>query len=508
MTSSRTSRALLGVLGVTILLVAWQILGATQTLGRTLPSLTEVLAVFGERGEILWRAATATGARALVGGLVGLAIGLVLAALTAWWPRTSRTVVRSAVLINAIPIVAIGPVLMSLDGREYIPEIFAALSVLFSTVITATAGFRAASEGSRDLLRVFRTSRWKRFLHLDLPASVPTLADALRLAVPAAMLGALLGEWFGADRGLGVVMVSSMRNIQYPQLWAAALIAVLMSLVAYSLAGLLERFASARFGRTGDTSAEVPHLGRAASIITSIAIPAALVVAWQLWIVLADVPLIVAPPPGDVAVALFTDPGEYLVAAAVTVGLALGGVATGALLGILLAIIVSLAQWLAALLSPLALLIPTVPIVVFIPIVGSFFGYGVATVFVSCVLMAFFPIYVLALSGLQTRPAGSNDLFTVYRTGRFRRLAYLALPASVPSLALALRLAAANAILIAISAEWLMGQGGLGRLLSEKRVVLDTAGSWAAVVVAIVVSIIVYIGAERTETALVRRWRS
>ena len=53
MTSSRTSRALLGFLGVAILLVAWQILGATQTLGRTLPSFTEVLAVFGERGEIL-----------------------------------------------------------------------------------------------------------------------------------------------------------------------------------------------------------------------------------------------------------------------------------------------------------------------------------------------------------------------------------------------------------------------------------------------------------------------
>lgn len=508
MTASRTSRLLLGALGVVVLLAAWQLLGQTQLVGRTLPSLTEVLAVLGERTELLMRAAAATGARALVGGTIGLAIGFALAAVTAWWPRSGRTVVRTAVLVNAVPIVAIGPVLMSLDARAFIPEIFAALSVLFSTVITATAGFRAASASSRDLLAVYRTSRWTRFLLLDLPSSVPTLADALRLAVPAAMLGALLGEWFGADRGLGVVMVSSMRNIQYAQLWAAALIAVLLSLVCYALAGLLERVASLRFGRTGETSADIPPLGGTAGILAGVGIPLALVLLWQVWIVAADVPLIVAPPPLDVAAALVSEPGEYLAAAAVTVSLALGGVATGALIGIGLAIVVSLAQWLSALLSPLALLIPTVPIVVFIPIVGSFFGYGITTVFVSCVLMAFFPIYVLALSGLQARPAGSDDLFSVYRTGRVRRLVHLALPASVPSLALALRLAAANAILIAISAEWLMGQGGLGRLLSEKRVVLDAAGSWAAVVVAIVVSIAVYVGAERIETATLRRWRA
>lgn len=371
---------LLGILGVLLLLAAWQVVGATGIAGHALPPLTDVVTTFVERFALLMRATGATAARAAIGGAIGLVLGLILAAVTAWWPRSGRTVVRSAVIVNAVPIVAIGPVLMSLEARPYIPEIFAALSVLFSTVITASDGMRAAAASSRDLFQVFRASRSTRFRHLDLPSALPLLADALRLAVPAAVLGALLGEWFGADRGLGVVMVSSMRNIQYAQLWAAALIAVLVSLVAYALATALERAASARFSRTGDAPAEMAPLTRLAATVTGIAVPAAVVVLWQLWIAIGDVPLIVAPPPLDVAVALGADPGEYFAAAGLTLGLSAGGVAVGGLIGLLLAVAVSLAPWLSAMLSPLALVIPTVPIVVFIPIVGSFFGYGVRLV--------------------------------------------------------------------------------------------------------------------------------
>lgn len=508
MTRAARLRGVLATVGVLVLLALWQIVGTSAILGPSIPPPTEVLLTLIERWELLVRAAGATGLSALVGGLIGLFLGLVLAAATAWWPRSTSTVVRTAVLINAIPIVAIGPVLMSLDSRPYIPEIFAALSVLFATVITAGQGFRSASRSSRDLFAVFGTPRWTRFVGLEVPSALPLIVDAVRLAVPAALLGAILGEWFGADRGLGVVMVSSMRNIQYSQLWAAAVIAVVISLTCYGLASLLERAVSLRFGRDGTGPTSVPRLGRRVSLVMAVAVPVAIIALWQVWIVGADVPLIVAPPPLDVLLALVSDPGQFIAAAGVTLAIAVGGVAVGGVVGLLLAITVTLVPWLSAMLSPVALVIPTVPIVVFIPIVGGIFGYGVVTVLVSCVLMAFFPIYVLALTGLRSRPAGSDDLFRVYRTGRFVGLLHLALPAAVPSLLLSLRLAAASAILIAISAEWLMGQGGLGRLLSERRVDLDTAGSWAAVIVAIVLSVLAYAAASRLETSVGARWRS
>ncbi len=511
MSAARHSRArevLLGAAGVAVLLLAWEVLGRLGLLGRSIPPLSEVLAAIGESGDILARAAAATGGRALVGGLIGFGIGLVLAAVTAWIPGSASTVVRTAVLINAIPVVALGPVLMSLDARPFIPEIFAALSVLFSTVITAGDGFRSASRSSRDLFAVYGTGRWARFWRLDAPTGLPLVADAFRLAVPAALLGAILGEWFGADRGLGVLMVSSMRNLQYGLLWAAALVAVMLSATVYAIGGVLERAAVARFSRPGQAASALEPIGRVRGLVLAVAVPAALVLAWQLWIVVDEVPLIVAPPPADVAVALGAEIGAYLAAAGLTVLSAMGGLLAGALVGLGLAVLATLAPWLGAMLAPLALLIPTVPIVVFIPIVGSLLGYGVETVFVSTVLMAFFPMYVLALSGLNARPAGSDDLFRVYGAGTLVRLRRLALPASVPSLMIALRLSSAMAILIAISAEWLMGQGGLGRVFSERRVVLDTAGSWAAVVVAIVLSVAAYAAASRLERSVADRWRS
>ena len=502
----RVEVPVLPLAGAAAMFALWQTVAATDLLGSSIPTVNEVLQAIGSRTDILRRATTATTLRALDGGLAGLLIGIGLASLTALIPRTYGSVIRTVVLVNAIPVVALGPILMSLSVRPRIPEIFAALSVTFSTVVAVSSGFQSLSSASTDLFSVLGASKWTRFWRLQVPSATPLIADALRLAVPAAVLGAILGEWFGADRGLGVLMVSAMRNLQYGLLWGAAAIAVIVSMAGYGVGTALERAAADRFGRSSETPRNPGQLGRWAEIGLGIAVPSAMVVLWQAWISAADVPLIVAPAPRGVLEAFASDPGEYLHAALLTTLSAVGGLACGAALGVALAVSVSLAPWLRSLMSPLTLMIPTVPIVVFVPVLGAIFGYATETVLAACVLMAFFPVYVLMLSGLATRPPGSDDLFTAYAAGTMQRLLRLSLPASVPALLLAIRLAAANCFLIAISAEWLMGRGGLGRLFSQKRVFLDTNGSWAAVIVAVLLSLIAYLGAATLEKKVADRW--
>jgi ABC-type nitrate/sulfonate/bicarbonate transport system permease component len=496
----------LPALGAMSLLALWEVVGRTGGLGGSIPTIGATLTELTERSEVLLPAASATTLRALNGGFVGLVIGIAAAALTAWVPNSFGPVLRSAVMVNAIPVVALGPVMMSLAVRPRIPEIFAALAVVFSTVVTASAGFRAVSRASDDVFRAHGAGRAQRFFRLQVPTAMPFIADALRLAVPAAILGAVLGEWFGADLGLGVLMLSSMRNVQYSLLWATALLAVAVSVLGYLVGTLLERAATTRFGRPAEIDERTPGGGRLGAAAITLAVPVLLVLLWQWWITSGEVPAIVAPSPWGVVEALGEDPGLYLRAAGLTLLSAGGGLVSGAALGVLLAILVTLAPFLRAFLSPLALLIPTVPIVVFIPILGSILGYGVTTVLTSCVLMAFFPVYVIMLSGLTARPPGSDDLFSVYGAGRFRRMIHLALPASVPSFLVAVRLSTANCILIAISAEWLLGRGGLGRVFSEKRVLLDTGGAWAAVLVSVVLSVVAYGLASSAERRWVRRW--
>jgi len=76
---------------------------------------------------------------------------------------------------------------------------------------------------------------------------MPAFIDGLRLAAPGAVLGAVLGEWFGAPRGLGVLIISSLQNVRIPQLWAAALLCVFCSLLAYVMLSMVHRWAQRRY---------------------------------------------------------------------------------------------------------------------------------------------------------------------------------------------------------------------------------------------------------------------
>jgi ABC-type nitrate/sulfonate/bicarbonate transport system permease component len=384
--------------------------------------------------------------------------------------------------------------------------IFAAASVFFTTVLTATDGFRSASSSAEDVFRTLGARRWPTFVRLQLPGSAPFIADAVRLAVPAALLGAILGEWFGANSGLGLVMVSSMRNVQVELLWAATVMAVAVSLALYALGTLAERAATRTFGRPVTVRRGHPVATRPLDVAIAVSLPLVLIGGWQWWVSARDLPAAVAPTPHQVLDALATNWQEYLHAAGLTLVSSLGGLVCGALLGAGLAIVSVLFGWIRASASAITLLIPTIPIVVFIPIIGSVAGYGMTTVLICCVLMAFFPVYVIVLSGLGARPAGSDDLFRVYGANRFVVLARLAVPASLPSMFLALRLSAANCVLIALSAEWLMDVGGLGRIFSDQQVTLNTAKGWAAVVVAIVLSAVAYRLAALAERWAANRW--
>jgi ABC-type nitrate/sulfonate/bicarbonate transport system permease component len=464
-----------------------------------------VLAI-GDNHRLLLSATGSTAAEAAVGGAIGLALGAVLAALTAWFPRSHGHVIRSVVLINAIPVVAVGPILMSLPARPAIPQVFAALFVLFSTVSTVGDGFRSSLESGRDLFSVLGAGPLQRFARLQVPAAVPFVADALRLGIPAALLGAILGEWFGASSGLGVLMVSAMRNVQYELLWSACSMAVLVSLVGYLAGTAAEQAASRLFGRPTTVPAAAGGESRLVDAGLAILVPVVLVACWQWWVSAGNVASVVAPSPHEVAIRLWHDGGSFLSAAGTTLATSAEGLALGTALGLTLAVVSTLFPHVKSFLSPMAVLIPTIPIAVFIPVMGSMLGYGRGAIVASCVLMTFFPVFVIMVSGLGSRPPGSDDLFRIYGSNRFVTLGRLAFPSSLPSLFLALRLSAANCVLTAIAAEWLMDTGGLGRILSDDQVLIDNASTWAVAVVAIVMSVLVYRVAVAGERWGAARW--
>jgi NitT/TauT family transport system permease protein len=101
------------------------------------------------------------------------------------------------------------------------------------------------------LLTTFGATRWQRLTRLQAFAAVPAVLSGMKIAAGSAMIGAIVGEWFGAPSGLGVVVLNSMQNFQIPLLWATVLVIGAITLASYGSLSLLERSVRARIGECG-----------------------------------------------------------------------------------------------------------------------------------------------------------------------------------------------------------------------------------------------------------------
>jgi NitT/TauT family transport system permease protein len=232
-----------------------------------------------------------------------------------------------------------------------------------------------------------------------------------------------------------------------------------------------------------------------------------LVLLWQAWVSIAGLNAIVMPSPLGVLLDLVGDPMAYLASTGQTVLLAALGLVLGVALGTGLAVACWLSRILAGLLTPLGLVFASVPVVALIPVLARIFGYDMRTVLAIVVIICFFPAFVFTGAGLRALPPGSDDLFRVLGAGTWRRLWLLALPAAVPEWTVALRLAAANAILAAMVAEFLMGTSGLGHLFHAARGDLAMERALGASLIATVISVACFLAASRLEQAARDAWR-
>jgi ABC-type nitrate/sulfonate/bicarbonate transport system permease component len=233
------------VLSVMAALAIWELIGRARALGEVWPPLSTVLraTVIDPSGrQVLLHGAIATVEEAATGLVAGMLLGSLLALAAHMIPVLARGLGQLAVLVQAVPVIAITPFLLTTIDRGAIPSTLAAIGPLFAAFVSVTAGLSSSSVLHRELFRVFGATRFARLRHLDVPACLPYLLEGLRFAVPGAMVGAIVGEWFEAAGGLGVVMVQTMRSGDMQMLLGAALVASLISLAAYGAAGVVERY--------------------------------------------------------------------------------------------------------------------------------------------------------------------------------------------------------------------------------------------------------------------------
>jgi NitT/TauT family transport system permease protein len=226
-------------------LVLWQgVVAAFHVERFLLPKPTEIASTFWNERHTLWSAGWFTFQEALGGFVIGSGLAIVVGTVLARWKPLRVAVMPYAIAANAIPIIAFAPITNAwfspLNKSSKIA--IAAVLCFFPVLVNTIRGLTSVRPESIDLMRSYAASELEIFRHVRFPAALPFIFTALKVASVLAMIGAIVGEYFGGSlEALGVQIKNSAALFQFELAWAAIVVACLLGIGFYLAVALAER---------------------------------------------------------------------------------------------------------------------------------------------------------------------------------------------------------------------------------------------------------------------------
>lgn len=487
-----------------ILLVVWEVVGRFGLVARgALPAPSSVLArLWVDRADypphIL---ATLEGAALgfLIGNLVAIAAGV----LFALFPVASRLGRGINIALFALPPIAISPLLVLTFSGMTPRVVLAAIGCYFVTMTATVTGITQADARMIDVVSAYGGGRWSILKLVQARAALPSILSGLRIAAPNAVLGSILAEFGGGGRfGLGVYLLGSLGRAEPDRLWGIGLAATLIAGFAYAVFSVI----AARF--TGATKAVTipasppeaasqpwPIWLKALLTVGAILLP---VLLWWLLLIVLQTPPMIAKTPAGLFEYLFLMPNSgtsqmrLVQALGETLPMTVLGMACGIGFAFALAITSIVRPAIVRGLMPMALVTQTMPLVALTPLLVLLLGRGPSVILWITISVTFFPAFVTMAQGLSMVPRAALDVPRAYGAGIFRQIRLVSIPASLPYLFAATKLAVPRALLGVMIAEWLATGTGLGNLLNQSRGYLDYGMIWAVAVVSVLLSVVFY----------------
>lgn len=217
-------------------------------------------------------------------------------------------------------------------------------------------------------------------------------------------------------------------------------------------------------------------------------------------------------PPHEVAANGFGDWDTFssiLDALWSTAKVAFIGLAIAIVLGMAVAVLMSQTKLIERAVFPYMVMLQAIPILVMIPLIGFWFGYGLNARVIVVVIISIFPIIANTLFGLQSADRTMHDLFTLHRADRGTRLRKLMFPAALPAIFAGLRISAGLAVIGAIVGDFFFGQGdtGVGQEIRKYATNLDGEELFAAVIMASLLGVVIFLAVNLVERRVTGAWR-
>ncbi|NMO96353.1 ABC transporter permease [Paenibacillus lemnae] len=178
----------------------------------------------------------------LTGFVIGTAVGFIIALILHMLPGLKTALYPLLVVSQNVPTIALAPLLMIWFGFGMLPKIIVITLVCFFPVaVAAMDGLARTDRTMMNYMQMAGAGRWQTFSKLELPHALPSLFSGLRIAATYSVMGAVIGEWIGSDRGIGYYMMLQKSAYRTDRVFVAIVIVVLLSLLMVGLITLLEK---------------------------------------------------------------------------------------------------------------------------------------------------------------------------------------------------------------------------------------------------------------------------
>ncbi|MFI5716213.1 ABC transporter permease [Nocardia sp. NPDC051750] len=241
----RGSRRYLPVGGSLIVLAAWQLIGATGVLGPAIAAPVDIAGgLISDGADFYGLHLPVTLASAAAGFFWGNLAAIGCAALVLTVPVVEKLVLQIGIASACVPLIAIAPILAACFNGPVTSAIMAAVSVFFTTLVGTINGLRHADPVSEDLVRAYGGGRFLVLRKVQLLYALPDIVTSLKIAVPAALLGTIIGEFMGQERGLGAALVVAQQSSEVVRTWGITLVCSVLAGSCFLAVGAVQRFAT------------------------------------------------------------------------------------------------------------------------------------------------------------------------------------------------------------------------------------------------------------------------
>jgi len=239
----KVSKQSLPVAFIIMLLVIWEIIIKVLSIpGYIMPAPSRIFVTLCLDFGNMYPHILTTLYECVVGFGISVILALILAIVMDLVPTVKQAVYPVLIITQTIPTIAIAPLLIIWFGFDSLPKIIVVvITCFFPVVISLVEGLESVDQDMMQHFRLMGATKVKTFFHLKLPYGLIHFFSGLKIAATYSVMGAVIGEWLGGNKGLGVYMTRARSTYALDKLFAAITIIMLLSIGLVKLISLLER---------------------------------------------------------------------------------------------------------------------------------------------------------------------------------------------------------------------------------------------------------------------------